>query len=239
MPIRLKIQFPDFRDLMKQLGQDAATAQTRAMADVVAGWKGEIRPLVKANFQRTPPYARARGLNYEKSFQGSSYPSKGKVSADPAGFLIAKADFAQVFEDGGSSRPKSRRYLAIPLAGAKKLGLDYGPSKSNRLSKRSLVEEAERRFGALRPIRSKAGNTILAADTHGKAKGGFLGTVLGGKVKIAKARGKKRDFVPLFVLVRSVRLPKKLNFVALAQKWLNRLPDFTEKRAAELLAKRK
>lgn len=238
MPVRLKISFPNFKDIMKQLGTDAATAQTKAMADVVNGWKTDVRAQVKANFKRTPPNARARGLNFEKSFQGSSFPSRGKVSADPAGFLIAKADFAEVFEEGGSSHAK-RRYLAIPLAGAKKLGLDYGPSPSNRLSKRSMVEAAEARFGKLRPIKSKAGNIILAADTHAQAKGGFLGGLVGGKIQTVKARGKKRDFIPLFVLVKSVRLPRSLHFVQLAQKWLNRLPGLTEKRAAELLAKRK
>jgi hypothetical protein len=237
MPIRLKLDFPNVVEVMRQLGTSAATAQTRAMADVVDGWKVDIRQLVKANFKRTPAAAKRRGLNFEKSFQGTAYPRKGKASFDPAGFLNAKANFAEVFEDGGTSAPKGR-YLAIALPAAKKLGLDYDPS-SGHLQKRSMVEAAEARFGKLRPIPSKAGNIVLAADTLGKRRGGSIAQYTAGKFSQVRARGKKRDFIPLFVLVKSVRLPKKLRFVEIAQRWLNRLPAFTEKRAAEIMAKGK
>ena len=234
MPVRIKISFPNLPNIMRQLGTAAATAQTKAMADVVEGWKTDIRALVRENFKRTPPAARKRGLNFEKSFQGTTFPRKGKASFDPAGFLAAKADFAQVFEEGGRSQARGR-YLAIALPAAKKLGLDYDGS-TGHLRKRSMVEAAEKRFGALRPIKSKAGNIVLAVSTG--AKGGSRGARVNGKFVSVKARGKKRDFIPLFVLVKLVRLPKKLRFVYLAQKWLNRLPAFTEQRAAEIMAKR-
>lgn len=218
MALRLKLDFPNVAQVMRELGTDAAKAQTRAMGAVVDGWKGDIRSLVKQNFRRTPGHAKRAGLNYEKSFQGDSYPSKRsrKVSFQPAGFLQAKADFARVFEDGDTiTGGKRRKYLAIALSGAKKLKLDY--QQKRRYTKASNVEKADRLFGPLRQIPTKGGDFILAANARAVAKAGL------------RPRGKKRDFVPLFLMLRRVALPKKLNFVALAKRWLNRLPEYTER----------
>jgi len=93
------------------------------------------------------------------------------------------------------------------------------PLAVGRLQKRSLVEEAERRFGPLRPIPSKNGNIVLAVSTAGKIGGGFIaqGGHSRGKVTAIKARGKRRDFIPLFVRVKSVQAPKKLRFLPIAR----------------------
>lgn len=226
MAFRLKLDFPNVVQVMRELGTDAAKAQTRAMGAIVDGWKGDIRALVKQNFRRTPPHAKRAGLNYEKSFQGDSFPSKRsrKNSFQPAGFLQAKADFAQVFEEGGSvSGGRRRKYLAIALPGAKRLKLDY--QHKNRFTKASNVEKADRLYGPLRPIPAAGGNTVLAASARNIARAGL------------RPRGKKRTFVPLFLLVRRVRLPKKLSFLAFAQKWLNRLPEYTEREVRRVQGK--
>jgi hypothetical protein len=223
MSLKLKLDFPNAAQVMRDLGTDAAKAQTRAMAAVVDGWKGDIRPLVRQNFRRTPGHAKRAGLNYEKSFQGDTYPSKKsrKVSFQPAGFLQAKADFARIFEDGGTVEGgKTRKYLAIALPGARKLKLDY--QQKRRFTKSSNVEKADRLYGPLRPIPASGGGLVLAADARNVARAGL------------RPRGKKRDFVPLFLLVKRVRLPKKLSFIRLAQLWLNRLPAETEREVARI-----
>lgn len=229
MALRLSLDFPNFAKVMREVGTDAAKAQTRAMGGVVEGWKKDIRGLVAQNFRRTPPHARKAGLNFPKSFQGDSYPSKRsrKVSFQPAGFLQAKARFAEIFEDGGSVEPRRRKYLAIALPAAKRLKLDYSYHDRGaglRFSKRSGVEAVigDLKYGVSRTIPLPGGNKMIAVDAAGVAKRGI------------RPRGKKRDFVPLFLLVRRVRAPKKLSFVRLAQLWLNRLPHYTEREVARL-----
>jgi hypothetical protein len=40
--------------VFKQLGLTGALAMTRAMGEIVDGWKGEIRAAVRQNFKSTP-----------------------------------------------------------------------------------------------------------------------------------------------------------------------------------------
>lgn len=237
MAVRLNVQVPNAPTVFKGLGRAGAAAMTLAMNEVVEGWKREIRALVRQNFRRTPTQARSKGLNFEKSFQGDTYPPKKRrrVSFNPAGFLNAKADYAGVFEDGDTvASGRQRKYMAIAMPAAKKLGLDYGLRQTGggfRYSKASGVEAAEQRYGALRILPSKNGNKILAASVRAG------GSLLGGK-RGAKTRGKKRDFIPLFVLVKRVKLPRKLRFVPIARRWLYRLPHIVERIAADLMAKK-
>jgi hypothetical protein len=244
VPVRLKVDFPDAAAVFKQLGLTGAVAMTRAMGEIVDGWKAEIRAAVRQNFKSTPAKARKLGLNFEKSFQGTQFPEKKrrKVSFHPAGFLNAKANFAEIFETGGPRRPRHGKYLAIALPAARKLNLDYGYAQSGhglRFSKRSMVEAAEKQLGPFRPIRAKGGNLILAATTEGGLKGGVVMRRVGSASSPSrKARGKKRTFVPLFLLVKRTVDPKKLNFIATARRWLDKLPGVTERITAELMAKR-
>lgn len=232
--LQLKVEFPDMNAAFKDLGLQFALAQTRGMGDAVDQWKKRIRSLVRQNFKRTPGFARSKGLNFEKSFQGASFPAKKrggkqKVSFRPAGWLNAKAAFAPIFEEGGTVAARGK-FLAIALPAAKKLALDYGFAntgvKGLRFSKYSQVDAANRSFGKLRLIPAASGNLILAADKPGSGRGlGHFGSV--------KARG-KADFIPLFLLVRRVRLPKKLSFHVLAKFAAAAVPDFVVTRYREL-----
>jgi len=125
-PLRLKLQYPNVADVMRQLGTSAATAQTQGMGDVVDGWKGDIRAVVRANFKRTPPIARKRGLNFEKSFQGTTYPKRG-VQLRPCRLPGGEGGLCGGVDQGGQISPRRRRYLDIALPAARKLGLDYAP----------------------------------------------------------------------------------------------------------------
>jgi hypothetical protein len=147
MPVRLKVDFPDAAAVFKQLGLTGAVALTRAMGEIVDGWKAEIRAAVRQNFKSTPAKARKLGLNFEKSFQGTQFPEKKrrKVSFHPAGFLNAKADFAEIFETGGPVGPRHGKYLAIALPAARKLGLDYGYAESG--PRPALLEALDGRGG--------------------------------------------------------------------------------------------
>jgi hypothetical protein len=74
--------------------------------------------------------------------------------------------------------------------------------------------------------------------TGGGLKGGAVARRVGTrKFAVAKARGKKRTFVPLFLLVKRTVDPKKLNFIV-PPEMARPLPGVTERITAELMAKR-
>ena len=110
--------------------------------------------------------------------------------------------------------------LKIALPAVRRLKLDYRRvvrGTTSTFAKATDIEALKQRFGPLRPIPARGGNLILAADVE-KARAEGI-----------KVRGKKRTFVPLVLLIRSVRVPKKLSFNAIAQAWANRLGRITER----------
>lgn len=220
MAVKLTLEFPGVVPVLESVGTDASKSLTRGMERVVNSWKKEIRAAVKAGFKRTPIHAKRRGLNFEKSFQGTTFPTRKskKFSFNPAGFLYAKAAFAESFEEGDTiTAGRRRKYLAIALRGAKKLKLDYKETGRGGYGKRSAVEEASANYGPLRPVPTKSGDIILAASADRVASAGL------------KPRGRKRNFVPLFLLVKRVKVPKRLSFIRFAQRALDRLPRETTK----------
>jgi hypothetical protein len=163
MPVRLKVDFPDAAAVFKQLGLTGALAMTKAMAEIVDGWKAEIRAAVRQNFKSTPGKARRLGLNFEKSFQGTPFPEKKKrkVSFHPAGFLNAKANFAEIFETGGAVSPRGSKYLAIALPAARKLNLDYGLVERPRPALHQALDGRGRRT----PARARSARSAPRAAT--------------------------------------------------------------------------
>jgi len=81
----------------------------------------------------------------------------------------------ETHQKGKRIRPKSKKYLAIPLS-----RLTYGrwPRDFQK--------------GELFPIKTRNGNLILA---------------------MAKGKGKRRRILPMFVLKRSVKIPKRLTII--------------------------
>lgn len=205
------------------IGTAVAKAQTLAMGEAATGFKGAIRGVVRQNFRRTPQNARRYGLNFEKSFKAITYPDpkRKRYSFDPVDYFVAGARYAGIFEEGGTVA--TQRYRPIALRAAQRLGLDYGMfdrGAGERFSKRSQLEPVveDLRFGQPRYIPVSAGRFIIGVDAAAVASRGL------------KPRGKKRNWVPLFLMDRTpVRLPKKLSFVALAKLWHVQLPDLVKK----------
>ncbi len=218
--MRMKLDIPSggIALLIGAINGRLARALTEGMAETTVGFKKEIRGLVRQNFRRTPPVARAQGLNFEKSFQAESFPSKrGKFSLNPAAFFVAKARAAEAFEEGETVGGK--RYLAIALPATRRLRMDYSRvirGATSTFAKATNIAALVERFGPLRRIPARGSDIILAADAEAAATAGL------------KPRGKKRDFVPLVLLRQAVRVPKKLSFNAIARAWASRLVPITE-----------
>jgi hypothetical protein len=219
----LRVKIPtaaDVKSLMAGLRGDVAKATTGGMQDAVDGFKAEIRGQVRANFRRTPPYARRRGLDFEKSFQADAYPSQKskRESLGPAGFFQARAKAAELFETGGEV--SGRRYLAIPLPAARRLKLDYAAltrGNTGTFGKRTNIDAINDRFGPLHILPTSGGGFILAADAKRAAKEGL------------KPKGKKA-YVPLVLMTPRVTVPDKLDFFGTADRWAGRLDSLIERR---------
>ncbi len=142
--------------------------------------------------------------NFEKSFRVDLWPSRNNVYARrPAMTVGATARYAEVFEEGAEVSGKP--YLAVPLPEARRLDLHTSGSYSR---KKSNVKAAQANYGPLRRIPSKNGY-ILAADAK--------------KLPGATASGGARPFVPLFAMVKQVKLTKRYSIRAIVEGWAEKL----------------
>jgi hypothetical protein len=192
---------------LKSRTRPVAQAATLALRDVEKTGKAEMRQQVRRNFKRTPPAARRAGQNFEKSFRWTTYPKgRKRFSLAAAGVVDAQADYADIFRTGGPVRA-AKGELAIALPPAKSAGWDRGsehPTKGlDRYRKYSQVAAAQAAVGPLFRLPARGG-AILAADREKARAAG---------VKRLGRQSRKRNFVPLFYLTRSVRLPDLLDFM--------------------------
>lgn len=195
-----------------------AKAATEAMQAAADGAKDEVRTEVKRAFKRTPPAARRRGQNFEKSFRADAFPNKRrrKFSLSPAAVLKALAGFAGIFETGGKVSPSPG--VVIPLPAARRLNLDRSETGRGQLAKKSDIEAAVDRFG-------EKGGLVSVPVRGGYLLGADRATAMREGLKVKRGF----NFAPLFLIQRSVTLPKKLNFIATVRKWQRRLPELFNK----------
>jgi hypothetical protein len=194
--------------VFKQLGLTGALALTRPWRRSSTAGRTRSAPRSARTSRARRRRRASSGSTSRSRFRAPVPGEEAPQSQLPPGRLPQRQGaFAEIFETGGGVSPRHAKYLAIALPAARKLGFDYGYAESGhglRFTKRSMVEAAERQLGPFRPIRAKGGNKILAVTTAGGLgrrlrRQGPLRPRQGHR---AKARGKKRDFVPLFVLVK-------------------------------------
>lgn len=146
-----------------------------------------------------------------KAWRLRTYPKGPSLQA--AAFVWSAAPRIHgAFDLGGVIRPRNGNWLAIPLPAAVALGL----GKSRRHSRGSRprnwadVEAAIRRFGALRPVPLAGGRILLVAEqvTAGGRRSRTRRTREGAEFS---AIGRGKVSMPLFLLVRSVTLAKRLS----------------------------
>ena len=140
----------------------------------------------------------------------------GRDSDNPAALVASKAPRILKAQDRGDTiRVRRARFLVLPTSQAIKLGLaatlrPKGRSQvAGRKSKYSNVEAAIRRFGKLRFVKRPGGGGLLVADNL--TAGGRRSKVRTSKKTglQSSAIGGRRISIPLFILVKQVRLRKK------------------------------
>jgi hypothetical protein len=141
------------------------------------------------------------------------YPQTG-YSMEAAGFVFTNADaIIDAHERGALIRPRSGFWLAIPTEAA-------GRGAGRR---RLTPGEWERRNGmTLRLVRRRGNTALLVADNARLTKAGVARQKRGRRRRDGMLTGAQT--VPIFVLVRQVRLPRRLDFDGEIARWSGRIP---------------
>jgi hypothetical protein len=147
------------------------------------------------------------GARLARTIRSENYP-KGRPSLNVAALVWSNAPVVVGAHDTGPLvRSKSGLWLAIPTAAA---------GKSTRGGRITPVEWERRRGTPLRFIYRSRGPSLLVAEGRLNSRG------LGVASRAKSGRGLAS--VPIFLLVRQVKLTKRLDLVKAAEVALGRIP---------------
>ena len=197
MKLKLNID-PDIIAMMQAeivAGQKAVSASMReAGADLKTAWRGQI--------------AQGRlGQRLGRTIRSEAYP-KGQPSLNAAALVWSNAPVIVGAHDTGPLiRSKSGLWLAIPTAAA---------GKSARGGRITPGEWERRRGLSLRFIYRARGPSLLVAEGRLNSKGRAVASM--------SKSGRGRTTVPIFLLVRQVKLAKRLDLAKAAEVAVGRIP---------------
>lgn len=196
-----------------------AEAITRAVNDEGIRLRDELRAQVDAA---------GLGTGLSKAFRHEVYP-KGRKSFSPAALVYSKAArLHAAFEDGPTIRANNAAWLVLPLPAAEALGFADRPqgrknSARSRRARWSNVEAAIRRYGRLDFVPLDGGDRALLVArglSRARQRGLKRSLTRRGAEAVASTVG---ESVPLFLLLRQVRIRKRLDIKAAGDRALDRL----------------
>lgn len=197
MKLKLNID-PDIIAMMQAeivAGEKAVSAALReAGSSVKTAWRGQIAQA-------------GLGQRLGRTIRSEAYP-KGQPSLNAAALVWSNAPVIVGAHDAGPLiRSKSGLWLAIPTAAA---------GKSVRGGRITPAEWERRRGLPLRFIYRARGPSLLVAEGRLNSRG------LGVASRAKSGRG--RTTVPIFLLVRQVKLAKRLDLAKAAEVAVGRIP---------------
>jgi hypothetical protein len=197
MHLRLNID-PDIVALMREEIDAGERAVSKAIREAGTGlksaWRGQIT-------------GAGLGITLARSIRSAQYP-KGKPSLNAAALVWSKAPvILGAHNTGPLIRSKSGLWLAIPTAAA---------GKSTRGGRITPAEWERRRGVPLRFIYRARGPSLLVAEGRLNSRG------LGVASRAKSGRGLAS--VPIFLLVKQMKLNKRLDLAKAAEAELGRVP---------------
>lgn len=189
------------KDWSRRKSAVMARYMTAAATDAAVATRDDLRGQA-AGFIGRGASAR-RGQDPIKTIRAMTYPKTG-ASIGAAAIVYFKADWWEAHANGAVIRAGGARWLAIPLPGAIQMGLDRTTRDRGggmRVSKRAAIPEG------LRFIPLDGGTrALLVLDTAARYV-----RKRGAAERLKSGDRRQGPGVPLFLLVRSVRLPKRIN----------------------------
>ncbi len=197
MKLRLEISGSIAADMRAELlaGEQAVSDAVRGAAlSLKTDWRGQIT-------------GAGLGTRLARTIRSEDYP-KGRPSLNAAAIIWSNAPVIIGAHDTGPLiRSKSGLWLAIPTAAA---------GKSTRGGRITPAEWERRRGVPLRFIYRARGPSLLVAEGRLNSRG------LGVASRAKSGRGLAS--VPIFLLVRQVKLTKRLDLAKAAEAALGRIP---------------
>ena len=186
-------------------------AVTTGTRDAGRGLKTELRRQVGSA---------GLGQRLANSWRDKHYPNQ---RLDAASLVYTKApQIIRAFDEGALIRSGRGRFLAIPTENAPRKGTD-----GRRIRPSTFPEH---RFGPLRFVPRSSGPSLLVVDGLRASFGRKSGELRGFRraTDRARARGDGLATVVMFLLVRQVKLPKRLDVARAAERWSGQLPALIE-----------
>lgn len=172
-----------------------------------------------------------RGNKMAKTWRARTYPTGG-VSAEATGWVYTRAaKLIQVFSTGAVIYARNRRFVAFPTEEAGRYGLKLGSTRTGHRPgdrERNNPKAFERLTGLkLRFVPRKDGGAVLIADKAMLSRG---------RIREYRSRGRgSRLYGPsgqsfvAFILEPHVRIEKRLDLDAIADRGAARFPVFLER----------
>lgn len=197
----------DLRQIMAEEVVAAEQAVSGAVAEAIAGLKGELRAQVTGA---------GLGTRLSRTWRSQVWPS-AEASLGAAGLVWSKAPaIIRGHAEGALIRARGGTFLAIPTEAARAMR-----PGGRRLTPRLW----EQRMGeALRFVPARAGRPALLVAENLRARSGKRGGYARASATALRT-GRGLVSVVLFVLVPQVRLRKRLDIAPAAERWIGRLED--------------
>lgn len=196
----------------------------RAETAVQAGVKGaQVGMLEEMRGEIRDMFPGSRRL--PTAITGATYPQAG-VSLDAAAWVRPRGGKVGAvlggFVEGATIKARDGLCLAIPTAAVPRVA-----------GRKMTPDECRRRFGrSLDLVPARRGGKIWGALVLREAyRSGKAGRV---RLATARTRRERVKSVVLFLLVPMVELPRRLNPVAIAEKWAGLVPSLIERAAARM-----
>lgn len=203
------------RDLVRRMKDDLKAALKAAVAGATDLAKNEMRDAVRA---------RSSSTRLPNIIRSKVYPLGKDLSYRPAGRIYAKGEKGELIlkqlAEGATITVRNRKALAIPLHNQRGAGGKLRPPRD---------------FPGLVYIPSKQRDGVhvgILALPSSRTKRGKL-TAKDRRAQGAKSRARVQpaigqDFIAMFVLVRSVRIPRAFDAGAIARRAVERLPGLLD-----------
>jgi|GEM_PF-84968 len=202
----------DLNKIMLQERRDAAIGVTKGITEATVGLKNDLR--------RHTELA-GLGRRLPKTWRSKIFPTGQKKSTGAAGFVFSKAPkLLTVFSQNNVIKARRKKFLALPTENVP-LETVRGGAKRPIPALRWNSSGAESSFGPLHLVSRRGKTPVLIAN--------LISNVAGTRARFGtekqRARGRRRVSVIMYVLVKTVRLPRKINIDNLAEKWADQIDE--------------
>lgn len=212
--MRFSRTVPDVAAALRGAGIEVAKSVTAGMREITDGLKQDLRNDVVST---------GLGKRLANTWRGQTFPRTGE-SIEAAAYVSSNAPkLIDAFDRGVTIVAKGRKYLAIPTADAgvrQTAGRRASGSTGNTLTPAAW----ERETGVkLRFVPSGKGGVLVADGFYRRQASRLQGRKSFRPIREAGPT-QGRAFVVVFILVKQVKLRKRLDLDATAQRWADRVP---------------